>query len=64
MEENINNKELVINVVELAKRLNLSRSNAYKLTRRVDFPILKIGKRKLIPVAELRAWIKNNVVNI
>ena len=60
---NITSDELVINVCELAKRLNLSRSNAYKLTRRADFPVLKIGKRRLIPILQLQTWISNNLEN-
>ena len=36
---------------------NISRAKMYELTRREDFPIVRIGRRVLIPVVQLEAWI-------
>lgn len=53
----------MINVEELRELLRVSKSVAYQLVRRDDFPTLRIGKRILIPTEELRDWIKNNIIN-
>lgn len=50
-------KPLVYTVAEMAKKLRISLSSAYVLTRTKDFPIIKIGKRKLIPARELEIWL-------
>jgi predicted DNA-binding transcriptional regulator AlpA len=55
-----NRGKLVINVSELAKMLGISRGGAYQLTRQTTFPTLKINRRTLIPLAELRLWITQN----
>lgn len=62
-EEPKNTEKLVINVSELAQMLNISRSLAYQLTRQPHFPVLQIGKRKIIPLAPLQAWIECNSSN-
>jgi len=54
------NEKLVLDVKELQKELGVSRSLAYELVRRNDFPTLKIGKRILVPVEELKKWIAQN----
>ncbi len=53
-------KPLVYTVPELAKKLKISLSTAYGLTRSKDFPIIKIGKRKLIPTRELEMWLSEH----
>jgi excisionase family DNA binding protein len=52
-----------INVERLRELLGLSKSSAWKLVHRSDFPKIKVGKRILIPVEELKAWIKVNSFN-
>lgn len=53
------NKE-ILNVKELAKYLGVSETVAYRLTHTDGFPILRVGKRYLIPMVELREWISKN----
>lgn len=55
-----NREKLTISVTELAKMLGISRGGAYQLTRQATFPTLKINRRTLIPLAELRLWITQN----
>lgn len=50
-------KPLVYTVAELAKRLKISLSTAYALTKVKGFPLIKIGNRKLIPAMELEMWL-------
>lgn len=49
--------KVVFSVEELQKALGISRSSAYDLVRREDFPIARIGKRIVIPVDALREWL-------
>lgn len=50
---------LVITVPKLAKLLHINVTAAYQLTRKQDFPSLKVGKRILVPVIPLFAWIEH-----
>lgn len=50
-------KRTVITVRELAHVWNLSMPTAYALTEREGFPVVRVGRKKLIPVAELEKWL-------
>lgn len=50
-------EKMTLNASELAQELNISRPTAYALMRRDDFPVLKVGTRKLVPRAQLEEWI-------
>ncbi len=50
-------ERLTITVHEMSKQLGISLPKAYELTRTKGFPLLRIGSRVLIPLAEFRAWI-------
>lgn len=56
-------EKLTYSIPEAAQVLGVSRPTAYALAKSKDFPILKIGKRKVVPVQELREWIKKNTTN-
>lgn len=47
----------MLSVKELAAYLGVSLSVAYRLVNSAGFPVLRLGKRLLVPVEELRAWI-------
>ncbi len=47
----------MLSVKELAAYLGVSVSVAYRLANSAGFPVLRLGKRLLVPVEELRAWI-------
>lgn len=51
------NEKLALSVSEAAELLGLSRPTVYKLMRRDDFPVLRIGTRTLIHRAKLEAWV-------
>jgi len=44
-------------VKEMAKAVGVSEPTAYQLTEREDFPCLRVGRKKLIPVDGLRNWL-------
>jgi len=51
-------KRSTLTIEELSKELNISRPTALKLTKRSDFPVFKIGRRKLIWREGLEEWLK------
>ena len=50
-------ESITISVAEAAKILGISRPTMYKLMHRADFPQLRVGRRMLIPVDDLRQWV-------
>lgn len=57
-----NLEKLLISIEEMAEIMSIGRSKAYEICRSPTFfPIIKLGKRKLISVEGLKAWIQKNV---
>lgn len=50
-------KRIVLSVREFADRLGVSLPTAYALTEREGFPVVRLGRKKVIPVAELERWL-------
>lgn len=50
--------KLTISVPEAAKRLGVSKTTAYELARREDFPAFSVGNRLLVSVAGLEKWVE------
>ncbi|MBE6092511.1 MAG: helix-turn-helix domain-containing protein [Selenomonas ruminantium] len=46
-----------MSVRELAERMEISLPMAYDLTRREDFPSLRVGARILVPVDAFKEWL-------
>ena len=53
---------LMLNVVQVAAVLGISRAGAYELVHSEGFPTLKIGSRIVVPKDKLREWIDANTV--
>ncbi len=51
---------LMLNVVQVAAVLGISRAGAYELVHSEGFPALKIGNRIVVPKDKLREWIDAN----
>ena len=51
---------LMLNVVQVAAVLGISRARAYELVHSEGFPALKIGSRIVVPKDRLREWIDAN----
>ncbi len=51
---------LMLNVVQVAAVLGISRAGAYELVHSEGFPTLKIGNRIVVPKDKLREWINAN----
>lgn len=43
----------------MAELLGISRPVAYKLTQEEGFPVIRVGRRLLIPIDALQKWITN-----
>lgn len=52
---------LTLSAEDVAAVLGISRTNAYALLHREDFPTLKIGKRLLVPKDRFIRWISESV---
>lgn len=50
-------EKVTMSVQEMALQMGISLSKAYELTKGSDFPIVRVGKRVLIPVAEFQRWL-------
>ena len=53
----IHNEKATITVKEFAEQLNISLPTAYALTNEPGFPLLKIGRKKLVIASGLNKWI-------
>lgn len=59
---NYNELPLALCADDIAAVLGISRTNAYQLLHRDDFPTLHIGKRMLVPRDKFIVWINNSSV--
>lgn len=50
---------ILVSILGAAKALGLSRSKTYELIQSGDLSTVKIGRRTLIPVASLNAFVSN-----
>ena len=50
-------EKITFSAPELAAILGISRSKAYDLMHRADFPTLRIGRRLLVVRASFEAWL-------
>ena len=58
--KNYDELPLMLNVVQVAAVLGISRAGAYELVHIEGFPTLKIGSRIVVPKDKLREWIDAN----
>lgn len=58
--KNYDELPLMLNVVQVAGVLGISRAGAYELVHSEGFPALKIGSRIVVPQDKLREWIDAN----
>ena len=51
-------EKLAYNSKEAAQALGVSLPTFYELSNRTDFPCIRLGRRVLIPVDGLKAWLE------
>ena len=49
-----------MSVQDLAREMGISLPKAYQLVKRDGFPVLKLGKRYVIPTESFRKWLMQN----
>lgn len=54
-------EKATMSITELANVLGISRPFAYKLVQVPGFPIIKVGKRKLVPITAFNEWLNSNI---
>jgi len=47
----------VLTVDEVARLLGISKPKAYELTKETGFPVVRIGKRTIIPFEQFMRWL-------
>lgn len=57
-------EKLTLSIPEVAQVLGVSKPTAYALANSEGFPILHIGKRKVVPAQGLREWIQKNSTGV
>lgn len=51
---------LSVSVQEMAELLKISKPTAYKLVHTNGFPVLNLGRRKIIPYKKFTEWLEQN----
>lgn len=51
--------KITVSIMEASKALSLGRSKIYELIQSGDLSTLKVGRRTLIPVASLNAFVNS-----
>lgn len=51
-------EKLTYSVAEAAAVLGVSTSNMYQIIKMRGFPVIVLGKRRLIPIQGLQRWIE------
>ena len=51
------NDTRVLTVEEAARLLGISRGLGYELARRGEIPVLRLGRRLVVPKAAFEAWL-------
>lgn len=60
-EKEFENLPMLLTVTDMQKVLNIGKNAAYELVYQKNFPVLRLGERKIrIPKDKLLDWIKAN----
>jgi len=49
--------KMTMTTKEVAEAIGVCLPTAHQLTERADFPVIRIGRRKIIPVDQFKAWL-------
>lgn len=50
-------EKATMTVLELSQVMGISRPKAYELTERADFPLILVGRKKVIPIDGFKRWL-------
>ena len=57
----LDNLPAMLTISQVALALNISRTSAYELAHRKNFPAMLIGSRIIVPKDRLMVWIDNKL---
>jgi predicted DNA-binding transcriptional regulator AlpA len=52
---------LFLNADVVAKVLGIAPSSSYELMHEVDFPVLKVGNRMMVPKEKFIQWVEDHI---
>ena len=55
--------KVALNMAEFASVMSIGRNKAFELTRQAGFPTVRLGRRIVIPVEALKAWLEKQAAN-
>lgn len=58
--KNYDDLPLFLNAETVARTLGVAPSSAYELMHELDFPILKVGSRMVVPKEKFIQWVERN----
>lgn len=50
-------EKLTMDVDEMSRKLGICKPKAYELVRQDGFPVIRIGKRIIIPIEAFNLWL-------
>ena len=50
-------EKAAISIDEMSEQLGITRSQAYEIVKRKDFPCIRIGRRIIIPTVTFKEWL-------
>lgn len=60
----VSDHRIALSVSDAAAALGISRPTMYTLMHRADFPVVRVGRRVLIPKAALEAWLASHCQDV
>lgn len=56
-------EKMVFNMAEFAAVMGIGRSKAWEMTKQPGFPTVRLGRRVVIPIEALKAWLDKQAAN-
>lgn len=56
--------KLTCSIVEAAELLGISKSQMYIMSRSKDFPVVQVGKRRVVSIKGLERWVDRQAEGI
>jgi len=50
-------EKTAISIDEMSEQLGITRSQAYEIVKRKDFPCIRVGRRIIIPTVTFEEWL-------
>ncbi len=54
-------EKLIYSIPEAAEVLGISTSKMYQVVNMKGFPVIALGKRRVIPIKALERWLENQI---